>query len=263
MKRLCAAVTLTAALSLFVLLVSRDPASTATRSDVPRGDQAAPKTQPRQTTHPTSSSTGTSSMTTTEPTGTTTAGTDPTSDPTSTNTTTMTSSTSEMTTSPTTATTLVTTQPAPSTAPSSTDLPAPSATPSVSPAPDVLSMPPAMPWLLWPPQPRGPDITPDSPANQSTRQSPRGPAEPSDVETTTPPKSSAPQSVAPLRTALPTVSIRPTELQTAFTPDALPPTPSKSAELMSRAVLVIVGGSLAAAAAAMALIRRRPGRHRG
>jgi hypothetical protein len=70
--------------------------------------------------------------------------------------------------------------------------------------------------------------------------------------------------VAPPRTASSTVSIRPTELQTALSPDAaLPPTPSKSAELMSRAVLVIIGGSLAAAAAAMALIRRRPGRHRG
>ena len=42
MKRLCAAVIVTVTLCLFVLLVTREPASTATRSQVPRDEQAAP-----------------------------------------------------------------------------------------------------------------------------------------------------------------------------------------------------------------------------
>jgi hypothetical protein len=62
---------------------------------------------------------------------------------------------------------------------------------------------------------------------------------------------------------LATVSVRPTEPPTAFVPDALAPTPTADAESMSIAVLAIIGGSLAAAALAMALIRRRPGKHRG
>jgi hypothetical protein len=46
-------------------------------------------------------------------------------------------------------------------------------------------------------------------------------------------------------------------------PDALTPAPTADAGRISIAVLVIIGGSLAAAALAMALIRRRPGKHRG
>ena len=126
MKRLCAAVMITATLCLLVLLVTREPASTATRSQVPRGEPAAPMSpdsarQPNQSSDPPmANGTTTSSSTGTELTSTTLPETEPTSEsatpPTSTA---VTSSTSNATTLPTeTATTVPTlATPSASTAP--------------------------------------------------------------------------------------------------------------------------------------------------
>ena len=65
MKRLCAAVIVTVSLCLFVLLVTREPASTATRSQVPRDEQPGAMSpmldserHSNQSTDPTSSSDG-------------------------------------------------------------------------------------------------------------------------------------------------------------------------------------------------------------
>ncbi len=76
MKRLCAAVIATVTLCLFVLLVTREPASTATRAQVPRNEQAAPigpdpARQSTQSTDPPTSSGTTTSGSTTGPTSTT------------------------------------------------------------------------------------------------------------------------------------------------------------------------------------------------
>ena len=78
MKRLCAAVIVTVSLCLFVLLVTREPASTATRSQVPRDEQPGAMSpmldserHSNESTDPTSSSDWTTASSTTEPTSTT------------------------------------------------------------------------------------------------------------------------------------------------------------------------------------------------
>ena len=87
MKRLCAAVIVTVTLCLFVLLVTREPASTATRSQDPRNEQPGAMSpmldserHSNESTDPTSSSDWTTVSSTTEPTSTTLTGTESTSE---------------------------------------------------------------------------------------------------------------------------------------------------------------------------------------
>ena len=276
MKRLGAAVTVTVTLCLFVLFVTREPASTATRAQVPRGEQAGAMSpmldterQPNGSTDPPESSGSISSSSTwTEPTSTTLSGTESTSESsTPPTTTTMPSSTSETTTvvstlattSASTAPVTITAQPSPTAAPN-TPAPISSATPPVEttnpPDHPLLSVPPTPPWLAQQPQPPVPLIERDA-ATDFTQP----PMRPGDTTASSAPQ--VRQTTAPARSTLATVSVRPTESPIAFAPDALAPTTTADAESMSIAVLAIIGGSLAAAALAMALIRRRPGKHRG
>ena len=215
MKRLCAAVTVTVTLCLFVLFVTREPASTATRSQVPRGEQAAPvgpdpARQSNQSTDPPTASGTTTASSTMEPTSTTRTETESTPESSTTPTTTTTSSTIVTTTSFTETTSVVsayTTTSAssapvtttPSAESSNLNEPTSSATPpfgtTTPPVQAFLSAPPTPPWLARQQQSPGSLVERDA---------------------------------ATARSTLAAVSVRPTEPPTAFEPDALAPTPPRT-----------------------------------
>jgi hypothetical protein len=272
MKRLCAAVTVTVSLCLFVLFVTREPASTATRPQVPRDEQPGAMSpmldserHSNESTDPTSSSDWTTVSSTTEPTSTMPTETESSTSPTST--TTVTSSTSATTSSPetTTAGSTLATASASTTAVTTTTQPSSSAASTSSAAPPVVTKPPDQVLLLAPPTPPWLARQQQSSGSLVERggttyftQQPIGTADTMAASAT-----HVRHSAAPVRSTLATVSVRPTEPPTALVPDALAPTPTADARSMSIVVLAIIGGSLAAAGLAMALIRRRPGKHRG